>query len=67
MPAGSCPTGGPRGQLPARGQVRGQNPEGSQACGSSGGAADEVRAGDQSEDSKAGRPHDSAIRTVLGR
>jgi putative tryptophan/tyrosine transport system substrate-binding protein len=38
--------GGPRGQLPARRILRGQNPEGSQACGSSGRAAHEVRAGD---------------------
>ena len=34
--------GGPRGQLPARRILRGQNPEGSQARRSSGGAADEV-------------------------
>jgi ABC-type uncharacterized transport system substrate-binding protein len=38
--------GGLRGQLPARSTLRGQNPEGSQACGSSGRAAHEVRAGD---------------------
>ena len=31
-----------RGQLPARRILRGQNPEGSQACRSAGGAADEV-------------------------
>ena len=52
--------GGPRGQLPARRILRGQNPEGSQACRSAGGAADEVRAGDQSQDSEADRPDDSA-------
>ena len=34
--------GGPRGQLPARRILRGQNPEGSQARRSAGGAADEV-------------------------
>ena len=34
--------GGPRGQLPARRILRGQNPEGSQACRSACGAADEV-------------------------
>ena len=34
--------GGPRGQLPARRILRGQNPEGRQACRSAGGAADEV-------------------------
>ena len=34
--------GGPHGQLPARRILRGQNPEGSQACRSACGAADEV-------------------------
>ena len=48
--------GGPSGHLPARRIFRGQNPEGSQACRSAGGAADEVRAGDQSENGKADRP-----------
>ena len=52
--------GGPSGQLPARRIFRGQNPEGSQACRSAGGAADEVRAGDQSQDGEADRPDDSA-------
>ena len=52
--------GGPRGQLPARRILRGQNPEGSQACRSARGAADEVRAGDQSENRQADRPDDSA-------
>ena len=47
--------GGPRGQLPARRILRGQNPEGSQACRSAGGAADEVRAGDQSQNGQADR------------
>ena len=42
--------GGPRGQLPARRILRGQNPEGSQARRSAGRATDEVRAGDQSQD-----------------
>ena len=40
--------------------LRGQNPEGSQACRSARRAADEVRAGDQSEDGEADRPDDSA-------
>ena len=52
--------GGPRGQLPARRILRGQNTEGSQACRSAGGAADEVRARDQFEDGEADRPDDSA-------
>ena len=38
--------------------------EGCQACRAAGRAADEVRAGDQSEDGKADRPDDSAIVTV---
>ena len=54
--------GGRRGQLPARRIFRGQNPEGSQACRSAGGAAHEVRVGDQSQDGKADRPDDSAER-----
>ena len=54
--------GGPRGQLPARSYLRGQNPERSQACRSSRRAADEVRAGDQSENGEADRPDDSAER-----
>ena len=52
--------GGPRGQLPACCIFRGQNPEGSQARRSSRRAADEVRAGDQSQDREADRPDDSA-------
>ena len=48
------------GQLPARRILRGQNPEGSQACRSAGGAADEVRVRDQSQDREADRPDDSA-------
>ncbi len=40
--------------------------KGSQACRSAGGAADEVRAGDQSEDRKADRPDDSAQRACEG-
>ena len=51
---------GPRGQLPARRILRGQNPEGSQARRPAGRATDEVRAGDQSQDSEANRPDDSA-------
>ena len=46
--------------------LRGQNSEGSQACRSAGGAADEVRAGDQSEDGEADRPDDSAERAGAG-
>src|SRR5882762_7920771 len=60
MLVGCCTTGGPRGQLQACRILRGQNPEGSQACGSAGGAADEGRACDQSEDSEADRPDYSA-------
>ena len=52
--------GGPRGQLPARRILRGQDPKGSQACRTARGAADEVRAGDQSQDSEADRRDDSA-------
>ena len=52
--------GGRRGQLPARRLLRGQNPEGRQACRSAGGAADEVRVRDQSQDGEADRPDDSA-------
>ena len=37
-----------------------KNPEGCKACRSAGGAADEVRVGDQSEDGEADRPDDSA-------
>jgi putative ABC transport system substrate-binding protein len=42
--------GGPSGELPARRILRGQNPEGSQARRSAGGAADEVRFRRQSSD-----------------
>jgi hypothetical protein len=66
MPAGSCPTGGPRGQLPARGYLRGQNLEGSQARRFAGRAAHEIRAGDQSQDREADRRDDSAIVAVPG-
>ena len=52
--------GGPRGRLPARRQLRGQNPQGSQARRFAGRAADEVRAGDQSENGEADRRDDSA-------
>ena len=42
-PVGSCPTAADlRGQLPARGILRGQNLEGRQACRSAGRAANEV-------------------------
>ena len=53
-------------KLPARRILRGQNPEGSQACRSAGGAADEVRAGDQSQDGEADRADDSAVGAVPG-
>ena len=46
--------------------LRGQNPERRQACRSAGGAADEVRAGDQSENGEADRPDDSAERAGAG-
>src|SRR5262249_12387531 len=58
--------GGLRGQLPARRTLRGQDPEGSQACRPAGGATDKVRAGDQSQDGKADRRDDSAIVAVPG-
>ena len=45
--------GGPRGQLPAHRILRGQDPEGRKACRSSRGAANKVRAGDQSQDCEA--------------
>jgi hypothetical protein len=48
-----------RGQLSARRIFRGQNPEGSQACRFASGAADEVRASDQLEDSETNRRDDS--------
>ena len=51
---------GPRGKLPARRILRGQNPQRSEARRSAGGATDEVRAGDQSQDGQADRPDDSA-------
>ena len=40
--------------------LRGQNPEGSQACRSAGGATDQVRVRDQSQDGKADRRDDSS-------
>ena len=54
--------GGHRGHLPARSYLCGQNPKGSQACRSAGGAANEVRTGDQSQDGEADRRDDSAQR-----
>jgi ABC-type uncharacterized transport system substrate-binding protein len=47
--------GGPRGQLPARGILRGQNPEGSQARRPACRATDEVRVRDQFENCEANR------------
>ena len=58
--------GGPRGQLPAGRIFRRQNPEGSQACRSARGAADEVRAGDKSQDREADR-HQRFRRSLLYR
>src|SRR5262249_35874352 len=58
--------GGLRGQLPAPRTLRGQDPEGSEACRPAGGATDKVRAGDQSQDGKADRRDDSAIVAVPG-
>src|SRR5690242_20332051 len=55
MPVAHVLRGGPRGQLPAHRGVCGQNPKGSQARGSTRGATDEVRAGDQSQDGEADR------------
>jgi len=51
----------------ARRILRGQNPEGSQACRSSGGAADEVRAGVQCEDGEADRAHNPTERLSQSR
>ena len=59
--------GGPRGQLPARRHLRGQNSKGRQACRSARRAADKIRAGDQSQDGKADRPDDSAEACWRGR
>ncbi len=46
--------------------LRGQNPEGSQACRSPCRTADEVRASDQSQDGQANRSDDSAVDAVSG-
>jgi putative ABC transport system substrate-binding protein len=56
--------GGHRGQLPTRRVLRGQNSEGSQALRLARGAANEVRAGDQSEDGEANRSNDPAVLAV---
>ena len=58
--------GGPSGELPARRILRGQNPEGSQACRSAGRAADEVRVCHQSQDRQADRRDDSAVGADAG-
>ena len=61
MLAGSCPTGRTTRTATRRAAyLRGQNPERRQTCRSAGGAADEVRACDQSQDGEADRPDDSA-------
>ena len=52
--------GGPRGRLPARSYLRGQNSQRRQARRSASRAANEVRAGDQSENYQADRTDDSA-------
>ncbi len=59
--------GGPRGQLPARRILRGQNSEGSQASRLTGGTADQVRAGHQSQDGEANQRDDSAVLVVPSR
>ena len=59
--------GGQRGELPACRLLRGQNPERGQACRSAGGAADEIRVGDQSQNGQADRPDDSAETCWRGR
>ena len=46
--------------VPPRRHLRGQDPERRQACRSPGGAANEVRAGHQSQSREADRPDDSA-------
>ncbi len=66
MPAGSCPTGRTSRTATGASLLRGQNPEGSQARRSARGAADEVRAGDQSQNREADRPDDSAERAGAG-
>ena len=58
--------GGHRGQLPARRHLRGQNREGSEACRSASGAADEDRVGDQSQNREADRRDNSAEGTGTG-
>ena len=55
---------GPRGQLPARRLLRGQNSERREACGLTCRATYKVRAGDQSENGEADRSHHSAIFAV---
>ena len=44
MPVASCPTGRTKRTATGASHIRGQNPEGSQARRSAGGAADEIRA-----------------------
>src|SRR5262249_15539196 len=58
--------GGPRGQLPARRILRGQNFEGRKARRFAGRAAHEVRAGDQFEDGKSDRSEYPAVHAVSG-
>ena len=58
--------GQPRRHVPARRNLRGQNPQRRQACRSAGRATDEVRVHYQSEGGEADRPDDSAKRTGAG-
>jgi putative tryptophan/tyrosine transport system substrate-binding protein len=51
---------------PTRRYVCGQNPQGRQARRSAGGAADQIRAGDQSQNGQTDRPHDTAVGSVSG-
>src|SRR5262245_56835941 len=51
----------PRRTVPARRQIRRQNLQGGQASRSAGGAADQVRAGDQSQDCEGPWPDDPAL------
>src|SRR5262249_22564094 len=52
--------------VPARGHIRGQNPQGRQARRLAGRAADEVRPGHQPQDRQGPRPDGSAVFTAAG-
>ena len=62
MPVGSYPTELTPQTATGASHLRGQNLEGRQACRPSGRAADEVRAGDESQNGKADRRDDSKQR-----